>query len=242
MSSRSVSEPFAATRDGFVIAEGAGRAHPRGVGGRRGARGHDPRRGPRRRVHRRRPPHHRPVPGRARRAVVHGDRAGVGRPHRRRHRRTSTPTARPRRSTTPPRPRRWPSCSARPGPAVTSIKGVTGHSLGAAGAIEAVAVVESMRRRLIPPTAVHHRGRPRAPRRSTSSWARPAPWEPGPTLSNSFGFGGHNGTLVLAPRRPRRLWSTRSLATDSTQIVAQNRVWPPDSSSRSLTLAGRPPP
>ena len=50
-----------------------------------------------------------------------------------------------------------------PGPAVTSIKGVTGHSLGAAGAIEAAAVVESMRRKLIPPTAVHHRGRPRAP-------------------------------------------------------------------------------
>lgn len=25
------------------------------------------------------------------------------------------------------------------------------------------------------------------------------PWEPGPTLSNSFGFGGHNGCLVLAP-------------------------------------------
>ena len=25
------------------------------------------------------------------------------------------------------------------------------------------------------------------------------PWEPGPTLSNSFGFGGHNGSLALAP-------------------------------------------
>ena len=25
------------------------------------------------------------------------------------------------------------------------------------------------------------------------------PWEPAPALSNSFGFGGHNGTLVLAP-------------------------------------------
>jgi 3-oxoacyl-[acyl-carrier-protein] synthase II len=25
------------------------------------------------------------------------------------------------------------------------------------------------------------------------------PWEPGPSLSNSFGFGGHNGTLVLGP-------------------------------------------
>ena len=39
-----------------------------------------------------------------------------------------------------------------PGPIVTSIKGVTGHSLGAAGALEAVAVVLSMQKRLIPPT------------------------------------------------------------------------------------------
>ena len=27
----------------------------------------------------------------------------------------------------------------------------------------------------------------------------PRPWTPGPSLSNSFGFGGHNGCLVLAP-------------------------------------------
>ena len=27
----------------------------------------------------------------------------------------------------------------------------------------------------------------------------PQQWEPGPSLSNSFGFGGHNGTLVLGP-------------------------------------------
>ena len=40
----------------------------------------------------------------------------------------------------------------RPGPPVTSIKGVTGHSLGAAGALEAVAVGLSIERRLIPPT------------------------------------------------------------------------------------------
>jgi 3-oxoacyl-[acyl-carrier-protein] synthase II len=25
------------------------------------------------------------------------------------------------------------------------------------------------------------------------------PWEPGPILSNSFGFGGHNGCLVISP-------------------------------------------
>jgi len=25
------------------------------------------------------------------------------------------------------------------------------------------------------------------------------PWSPGPTMSNSLGFGGHNGTIILAP-------------------------------------------
>jgi 3-oxoacyl-[acyl-carrier-protein] synthase II len=42
-----------------------------------------------------------------------------------------------------------------PGPPVTSIKGVTGHALGGAGAIEAVSAVLSIERRLIPPTAGH---------------------------------------------------------------------------------------
>jgi 3-oxoacyl-[acyl-carrier-protein] synthase II len=82
------------------------------------------------------------------------------------------------------------------GPPVTSIKGVTGHSLGAAGAIEAVAVVESMRRGLIPPTAVTAEVDPDLPPIDLVL-GEARPWEPGPTLSNSFGFGGHNGTLVL---------------------------------------------
>jgi 3-oxoacyl-[acyl-carrier-protein] synthase II len=85
-----------------------------------------------------------------------------------------------------------------PGPPVTSIKGVTGHSLGAAGAIEAVAVIESIRRRLIPPTAVTPAVDPELPAIDLVL-GEPRPWEPGPTISNSFGFGGHNGSLVLAP-------------------------------------------
>jgi 3-oxoacyl-[acyl-carrier-protein] synthase II len=84
------------------------------------------------------------------------------------------------------------------GTPVTSIKGVTGHSLGAAGAIEAVAVVESMRRGLIPPTAVTTEVDPELPALDLVLGEARA-WTPGPTLSNSFGFGGHNGTLVLAP-------------------------------------------
>jgi 3-oxoacyl-[acyl-carrier-protein] synthase II len=83
------------------------------------------------------------------------------------------------------------------GPPVTSTKGVTGHALGAAGALEAAAVVLSMRHRLIPPTA------------NTKSLdddmqidvvtADARPWEPGPTISNNFGFGGHNGSVILGP-------------------------------------------
>ena len=84
-----------------------------------------------------------------------------------------------------------------PGPPVTSTKGVTGHALGAAGALEAVAVLLSMAHGLIPPTAGLEHLDPNV----TIDIVRggPRPWEPGPTLSNSFGFGGHNGCLVLAP-------------------------------------------
>ncbi|MBW3644514.1 MAG: beta-ketoacyl-ACP synthase II [Actinobacteria bacterium] len=83
-----------------------------------------------------------------------------------------------------------------PGPPVTSTKGVTGHALGAAGALEAVAVLLSIDRRLIPPTAGLTNLDPEI---TIDVVTEPQPWEPGPTLSNSFGFGGHNGCLLLAP-------------------------------------------
>ncbi|HEY7105154.1 MAG TPA: beta-ketoacyl-ACP synthase II [Acidimicrobiia bacterium] len=82
-------------------------------------------------------------------------------------------------------------------PPVTSTKGVTGHMIGAAGAAEAAIATLSMREGLVPPTANLERigddieldvvgGAPRAIPRA-------------PALSNSFGFGGHNATLILAP-------------------------------------------
>ncbi len=87
-----------------------------------------------------------------------------------------------------------------PGPIVTSIKGVTGHSLGAAGALEAIAVVLSMQKRLIPPTDGLESFDPELPKIDVVQKEARA-WEPGPALSNSFGFGGHNGTLVIGPAR-----------------------------------------
>jgi len=80
---------------------------------------------------------------------------------------------------------------------VTSTKGVTGHALGAAGALEATAVLLSMAHRLIPPTAgttVLDEGMDIDVVLGTAR-----PWEPGPTMSNSLGFGGHNGTIILGP-------------------------------------------
>ena len=84
------------------------------------------------------------------------------------------------------------------GPLVTSTKGITGHALGAAGAIEAVAVVLAMGSKLIPPTTGYATADPEMPPINLVTGS-PAPWEPGISMSNSFGFGGHNGSLVIAP-------------------------------------------
>ena len=84
-----------------------------------------------------------------------------------------------------------------PGPPMTSIKGVTGHALGGAGALEGVSVLLSFEKRLIPPTAGTTEVDPAITADIVLGEARP--WEPGPTISNSFGFGGHNGTVIIAP-------------------------------------------
>ena len=84
------------------------------------------------------------------------------------------------------------------GPPVTSTKGVTGHALGAAGALEAVAAVLAIQQRLIPPTFGTSAVDPELPQIDLVI-GEPREWEPGPVLSNSFGFGGHNGCLIVAP-------------------------------------------
>ena len=86
-----------------------------------------------------------------------------------------------------------------PGPIVTSTKGVTGHALGAAGGIEAVALSLSIERKLIPPTRGTTAQNVDPDIHLDLVLDAPRAWEPGPSLSNSFGFGGHNGTIVLAP-------------------------------------------
>jgi 3-oxoacyl-[acyl-carrier-protein] synthase II len=80
---------------------------------------------------------------------------------------------------------------------VTSGKGVTGHALGAAGALEAAQVVLSMQHRLIPQTSGTSAVDPSMSIDLVTG--APRPWEPGPAISNNFGFGGHNGSVIIGP-------------------------------------------
>lgn len=80
---------------------------------------------------------------------------------------------------------------------ITSGKGVTGHALGAAGALEAAQVLLSIEHRLIPPTAGTQTLDPSL--HIDLVMGAPRPWNPGPAISNNFGFGGHNGSVIIAP-------------------------------------------
>jgi 3-oxoacyl-[acyl-carrier-protein] synthase II len=81
-------------------------------------------------------------------------------------------------------------------PLVTSVKGATGHALGAAGAIEAASVVLAMDKKVLPPTAGFRDADPEC---QVPVVRVPTAWEPGPTISSSFAFGGHNGSIVIGP-------------------------------------------
>jgi 3-oxoacyl-[acyl-carrier-protein] synthase II len=80
---------------------------------------------------------------------------------------------------------------------VTATKGVVGHLIGAAGALEVVATVLALRHRLVPPTANHDHADPEI--ELDVVHGTPRPILDGPALTNSFGFGGHNASLVVEP-------------------------------------------
>lgn len=82
---------------------------------------------------------------------------------------------------------------------VVSIKGNIGHTLGAAGALEAIATVFSLDNKLVLPTAGFSRPDPACPVHILEEVKKEYPQKL--ALSNSLGFGGHNGTLALLPYR-----------------------------------------
>ena len=78
---------------------------------------------------------------------------------------------------------------------LSSNKSMIGHSLTAAGAVEAAFSLLTMQHELLPPTINHQQPDPAIPLDVVPNHARPA--KPRTVLSNSFGFGGQNVSLLL---------------------------------------------
>jgi 3-oxoacyl-[acyl-carrier-protein] synthase II len=83
---------------------------------------------------------------------------------------------------------------------VSSTKSAIGHLLGAAGAVEAIATIEALRRREAPPTVGYEEAEEGLDLDYVEGSAKPIVNGDGPVvaISNSFGFGGHNAVLVLS--------------------------------------------
>ncbi len=79
---------------------------------------------------------------------------------------------------------------------VSSTKGATGHCFGAAGAIEAIFTTLALRDRIVPPTINMEEPDPACDLDYIPNVAREVP-ELTTALSNSFGFGGHNASIIL---------------------------------------------
>lgn len=79
--------------------------------------------------------------------------------------------------------------------AISSTKSMIGHLLGASGAVEAIATALSLYTGVIPPTINYEEPDPECDLDYVPNEARQQPIEV--AMSNSFGFGGHNATIVL---------------------------------------------
>jgi 3-oxoacyl-[acyl-carrier-protein] synthase II len=78
---------------------------------------------------------------------------------------------------------------------ISSTKSMTGHMIGAAGAIEAAICVLTIQNGVIPPTINYNTPDPECDLDYVPNVARKADVKT--TLSNTFGFGGHNSALII---------------------------------------------
>ena len=80
---------------------------------------------------------------------------------------------------------------------INSTKSMTGHLLGAAGAIEAISCTLSIKHGIVPPTINHFNNDPEIDNRLNFTFNKSQKREVNYAMSNTFGFGGHNACVVL---------------------------------------------
>ncbi|SDM50613.1 beta-ketoacyl-ACP synthase II [Pedobacter antarcticus] len=80
---------------------------------------------------------------------------------------------------------------------ISSTKSMTGHLLGAAGAVEAIAAILAVKYDIIPPTINHFTDDPDFDPKLNFTFNTPQKREVRAALSNTFGFGGHNASVIF---------------------------------------------
>ncbi len=80
---------------------------------------------------------------------------------------------------------------------ISSTKSMTGHLLGAAGALESIACILAMQHNMVPPTINHFTDDPDIDPRLNLTFNKAQPKEIRAALSNTFGFGGHNSSVIF---------------------------------------------
>lgn len=80
---------------------------------------------------------------------------------------------------------------------ISSTKSMTGHLLGAAGAIEAIACIMAVKHDTIPPTINHFTDDPEIDPRLNLTFNKAQKRTVNAALSNTFGFGGHNASVIV---------------------------------------------
>lgn len=85
---------------------------------------------------------------------------------------------------------------------ISSTKSMTGHLLGAAGAIEAIACVMSVNDDIVPPTINHFTDDPALDSKLNFTFNKAQKRTVNIALSNTFGFGGHNTSIIVKKFKP----------------------------------------
>jgi 3-oxoacyl-[acyl-carrier-protein] synthase II len=80
---------------------------------------------------------------------------------------------------------------------ISSTKSMTGHCLGAAGVIEALACILAVSKNIVPPTINHFTDDPELDPKLNFTFNEAQEKEVNAALSNTFGFGGHNASVIL---------------------------------------------